>query len=89
MSYPPRNAKRPWELGTSAPVKRLVVDRRAYPCAASMSLSTTDRTNRAIHTHIATAEELWEVVAEAAMVASTTSRRVPPGHCGSTLIRHW
>jgi len=70
MSYPPRNAKRPSELGTAAPAKRLVVDRRAYPNAAPTSLSTTDRTNRAIHTHIATAEELWEVVAQAAKAAS-------------------
>ena len=71
MSYPPRNAKRPCELGTSAPTKRHIVDRRTNPCAASISLSTTDRTNRAIHTHIATAEELWKLVAEAAIVAST------------------
>ena len=71
MSYPPRNAKRPCELGTSAPIKRHIIDRRTNPCAASISLSTTDRTNRAIHTHIATAEELWELVAEAAIVAST------------------
>ena len=71
MSYPPRNAKRPCELGTSAPTKRHIVDRRTNPCAASISLSTTDRTNRAIHTHIATAKELWGLVAEAAIVAST------------------
>lgn len=68
MSYPPRNAKRPSELGTSAPAKRQVVDRRANP--SSSSLSTTDRTNRAIHTHIATAQELWEVIAQAAQAAS-------------------
>jgi hypothetical protein len=70
MSYPPRNAKRPSELGTSAPAKRQVIDRRADPYAAPTSLSTTDRTNRAIHTHIATADELWEVVAQAAQAAS-------------------
>ena len=70
MSYPPRNAKRPSELGTSAPAKRQVVDRRADPNAAPTSLSTTDRTNRAIHTCIGTAEELWEVIAQAAQAAS-------------------
>ena len=71
MSYPPRNAKRPCELGTSAPTKRHIVDRRTNPCATSFSLSTTDRTNRAIHTHIATSDELWGLVADAAIAAST------------------
>jgi len=71
MSYPPRNAKRPSELGTSAPTKRHIVDRRTDPRAASISLSTTDRTNRAIHTHIATSDELWRLIADAAVAAST------------------
>jgi hypothetical protein len=69
MSYPPNNAKRPCELGTAAPAKRQIVDRRANPLATS--LSTTDRTNRAIHTHVTTAEELWTLIAEAAIIAST------------------
>ncbi len=68
MSYPPHNAKRPCELGTSAPTKRQIVDRRANPLATS--LSTTDRTNRAIHTHVTT-EELWTLISEAAIIAST------------------
>jgi hypothetical protein len=70
MSYPPRNAKRPSELGTLGPAKRQVVDRRANPNTTATSMSTTDRTNRAIHTHIATADALWEVVAQAAQAAS-------------------
>lgn len=70
MSYPPRNAKRPSELGTLGPAKRQVVDRRANPSTTATSMSTTDRTNRAIHTHIATADALWEVVAQAAQAVS-------------------
>jgi|SaaInlV_125m_DNA_1040241.scaffolds.fasta_scaffold06699_1 hypothetical protein len=81
MSYPPRNAKRPSELGTSAPAKRQVIDRRADPNAAPTSLSTTDRTNRAIHTHIATADALWEVVAQAAKAASDD-----PSTCASKIL---
>ena len=70
MSYPPKNAKRPIELGTVAPAKRRVIDRRINPDVTATSLSTTDRTNRAIHTSLNTADELWDVISQAAKAAS-------------------
>ncbi len=77
MSYPPPNAKRPRELGTSAPAKRHVIDRRINRDVTSLGLSTTDRTNRAIHTHVETSAELWKVLASAATEANQDKSSCP------------
>jgi hypothetical protein len=77
MSYPPPNAKRPRELGTSAPAKRHVIDRRINRDVTALGLSTTDRTNRAIHTHVETATELWKVLVSAATEANQDKSSCP------------